>query len=220
MAYAITSGENVLIRLALYILITGQTYRGVWSSVTAYVVDDVVLGSDGIAYVSILAGTNHAPPNATYWAALAPIPIEDITAIYADLFKDDTVAVSWIYSLGAAQASGALVTGRRYVISDFIAGDDFTNVGAASNATGVSFVATGTTPTTWSNSSVLKLMNGPDNLLLEAGLLTMELTKNVSALLDGDYELRLFLSTLDTDYLSGEQTNVSCFPAAISATPC
>lgn len=51
--------------------------------------------------------------------------------------------------------SGTLEVGRKYVITSFEAGDNFTNVGAASNATGVEFVATGTTPTTWTNSSQL-----------------------------------------------------------------
>lgn len=53
------------------------------------------------------------------------------------------------------QTSGALVVGKKYRIHTFVAGDDFTNVGAASNATGVDFVATGTTPTSWASSSVL-----------------------------------------------------------------
>jgi len=56
--------------------------------------------------------------------------------------------------------SGALVVGVSYQIAVYNAGDDFTNVGAASNATGVKFVATGTTPTTWSNSSELAWNNG------------------------------------------------------------
>ena len=51
--------------------------------------------------------------------------------------------------------SGALVVGQTYRISTFNAGDDFTNVGASSNTEGEIFEATGTTPTTWTNSSVL-----------------------------------------------------------------
>jgi hypothetical protein len=51
--------------------------------------------------------------------------------------------------------SGTLTIGKRYRINTYISSDDFTNVGAASNATGVEFIATGTTPTTWTNSSVL-----------------------------------------------------------------
>ena len=52
-----------------------------------------------------------------------------------------------------ALTSGTLTIGKRYRLKDFITGDDFTNIGAASNADGVEFIATGTTPTTWTNSS-------------------------------------------------------------------
>jgi hypothetical protein len=55
----------------------------------------------------------------------------------------------------AALTSGTLVIGRLYVITTFVAGDSFTNVGAGSNASGVTFVATGTTPTTWTNGSTV-----------------------------------------------------------------
>jgi len=51
------------------------------------------------------------------------------------------------------QTSGTLTIGKSYRLKDWITSDDFTNVGAASNADGVEFTATGTTPTTWSNSS-------------------------------------------------------------------
>jgi hypothetical protein len=56
---------------------------------------------------------------------------------------------------GAATTSGTLVVGQQYVITDFQSGDDFANVGASSNNAGVKFIATGTTPTTWTNSSEL-----------------------------------------------------------------
>jgi hypothetical protein len=54
-----------------------------------------------------------------------------------------------------AQTSGTLAIGRKYRIISYVASDSFTNVGASSNATGVEFIATGTTPTTWTNSSQL-----------------------------------------------------------------
>lgn len=54
---------------------------------------------------------------------------------------------------GSEMTSGPLEVGQRYRITDFQSGDDFTNVGAGSNANDVEFIATGTTPTTWSNSS-------------------------------------------------------------------
>lgn len=62
---------------------------------------------------------------------------------------DATVAV------GGTQTSGTLVIGRVYEITTYVATDDFTNVGAGSNATGVAFIATGTTPTDYTNGSTL-----------------------------------------------------------------
>lgn len=53
------------------------------------------------------------------------------------------------------QTSGSLIVGDTYTIKTFVAGDNFTNVGAGSNSSGVTFIATGTTPTTWTNSSIL-----------------------------------------------------------------
>jgi hypothetical protein len=55
--------------------------------------------------------------------------------------------------------SGSLVIGTQYTISNYTVGDDFTNVGAAANATGVTFIATGTTPTIWTNNSALVTVN-------------------------------------------------------------
>ena len=60
--------------------------------------------------------------------------------------------------LGASQTdltSGTLIIGKEYIIDAYVAGDDFTNVGGT-NVTGDVFVATGTTPTVWANSSSLR----------------------------------------------------------------
>ena len=51
--------------------------------------------------------------------------------------------------------SGTLDIGRTYEITSYQEGDDFTNVGAPSNNTGIKFVATGGTPSVWTNSSEL-----------------------------------------------------------------
>ena len=66
-------------------------------------------------------------------------------------------AIEWVDrgATGTVLTSGTIVTGKKYLIKTYVASDVFTNVGAASNATGVIFTATGTTPTTWSNSSQL-----------------------------------------------------------------
>jgi hypothetical protein len=50
---------------------------------------------------------------------------------------------------------GLLVIGQIYTITDYQAGDDFTNIGAVSNAIGQTFIATGTTPTAWTNFSTV-----------------------------------------------------------------
>lgn len=70
----------------------------------------------------------------------------------------------------AAITAGPLEVGQLYVISTYAAGDDFTNVGAASNATGVEFIATGTTPTTWSNGSELTALGAVIYLPMSEGV--------------------------------------------------
>lgn len=56
--------------------------------------------------------------------------------------------------------SGSLVTGTRYLIESYEAGDNFTNVGGT-NVTGSIFTASNTTPTTWSNgSSLVEIADG------------------------------------------------------------
>jgi hypothetical protein len=52
------------------------------------------------------------------------------------------------------QRSGSLVNGRAYFVYRYYAGDDFSNVGGT-NTWPEQFAATGTTPTNWTNSSVL-----------------------------------------------------------------
>ncbi len=63
--------------------------------------------------------------------------------------------------------SGLLVSGKKYIIKTYIATDDFTNIGAGSNATGVIFTATGTTPTDWTNSSIIVEVVGVTELLID-----------------------------------------------------
>ncbi len=59
---------------------------------------------------------------------------------------------------GIQLTSGVLVVDSVYKIGKFEAGDDFSNVGGT-NESGDVFTATGTTPTTWTNSSILRLQN-------------------------------------------------------------
>lgn len=55
--------------------------------------------------------------------------------------------------------SGTLEVGKTYVIDTLEVGDDFSNVGYVSE--GTPFVATGTTPTTWTNST--EVINNTDS---------------------------------------------------------
>ncbi len=55
----------------------------------------------------------------------------------------------------STQSSGTLTVGREYLIKTYEDPDDFTNVGASSNANGILFTAIGTTPADWSNGTVI-----------------------------------------------------------------
>lgn len=58
--------------------------------------------------------------------------------------------------------SGALIIGRLYIMLDSYFGDDFTNVGAITTAYGQSFIATGTTPTSWTLGTQLMVVDLSD----------------------------------------------------------
>jgi hypothetical protein len=62
----------------------------------------------------------------------------------------------WIHAFNVHNiiSPGLLVVGQLYTINTFFNGDDFLNVGAAYNGSGVSFIATNTTPTVWTYSTV------------------------------------------------------------------
>jgi hypothetical protein len=50
-----------------------------------------------------------------------------------------------------------LIVGEKYLIHTYVGGDDFTNVGAGSNASKVVFTATGSTPNSFSGSTLVQL---------------------------------------------------------------
>ncbi len=56
--------------------------------------------------------------------------------------------------------NGNIVPGVTYEITNYAAGDNFTNIGAPSNANGVKFVATGHTAATWSGPTELNYNTG------------------------------------------------------------
>ncbi len=69
----------------------------------------------------------------------------------------------------ATKGVGPLVVGQIYEITNYVSDDDFTNVGASANETGEIFTATGTTPTKWTNFSILSpRWNGTLNATITA----------------------------------------------------
>lgn len=62
--------------------------------------------------------------------------------------------------------SGELVIGITYRIKAYTEGDDFTNVGAPNNNVDTYFIATGTTPNTWTNSSELNFNEGAPTVII------------------------------------------------------
>ena len=85
-----------------------------------------------------------------------------------DLYRNG-IPTKWRKASQTALTSGTLIPGQEYIIDTFVAGDDFSNiatvVSGTINTTGCIFVATGTTPTTWTNSSSLRATGG--TLILE-----------------------------------------------------
>lgn len=53
--------------------------------------------------------------------------------------------------------SASLTVGQLYRIKTYTPGDDFTNVGAAANFVGQSFIATGIAPTVWTTSEIIPI---------------------------------------------------------------
>lgn len=83
------------------------------------------------------------------------IKITDYTPVSQSFIDTDLLDIS----KHVTQTSGALTIGKQYTILDFNAGDNFTNVAqivsGVINTTGCVFIATGTTPTTYSNGSII-----------------------------------------------------------------
>jgi hypothetical protein len=143
-----------------------------YSSIVTYKPGNTCYYTNGKYYQCILDSLDHIPTNATYWTEITDGILSEWTVklnangrvagiggmmnpsgssefmIVADKFSVVNITETNL-------TSGTLITGRYYQIKTYISNDDFTNLGAASNATGVIFKATGTTPTHWAHASVL-----------------------------------------------------------------
>lgn len=80
-----------------------------------------------------------------------------------------------LLNVGDGVTSGTLTDDAEYLISDYVDGDDFTNVGASENKTGEVFTTTGTTPDEWTNGSTLKPVTSRTSLV--GAVIRMQLYK-------------------------------------------
>jgi hypothetical protein len=80
--------------------------------------------------------------------------LELSTAEVKELYSGASVPFKYKGANQTELTSGTLTIGKKYRINDWITNDDFTNIGGT-NEDGNEFVATGTTPTTWTNSSTV-----------------------------------------------------------------
>lgn len=119
-----------------------------------------------------------------YTGPSAPIfttvnPTGGIVELTVGLADQAPTSGTWNVGWGLL-TSGTVTTAKRYRIKTFVTGDDFTNIGAASNATGVVFTASGATPTTWTNGSTLIELTLTDCTFEEAAA-TVETKLNAMA---------------------------------------
>lgn len=130
------------------------TYIYIYVGIYAVITTQIVVGHD-IAFM-----TSELPFTCTGTFKLEPDGwVDQNNVSYTPLnltstYRCDSFMVQQCYPEGI-HTSGLLVVGNYYRINNYVAGDNFTNVGAASNATGIEFTATGTTPTNWANGSEL-----------------------------------------------------------------
>jgi hypothetical protein len=120
-------------------------------------------------------------------------------------------------SLGSPITSGLLTVDTIYTIVDWLTDDDFTNVGGA-NVDSTIFTATGTTPTHWAHSSILKPWTQtksfwtevhPD-ILLQAALYKLEtFYRNSEGAKDWKSSLTIDISDMDKDAAEEEAANIS-----------
>lgn len=117
--------------------------------------DGIVLGSSTSLYFAAIIGCRIT--NQSGAGDIGLLTINEPCIVGWSYFEDNSnLNIQGV----VPTTSGSLVVGITYEINTYVSDDDFTNVGAASNATGVIFVATGTTPTHWAHASTLS--NAPN----------------------------------------------------------
>ena len=115
---------------------------------------------------------------------------KQIINVSFSIWKDAGTADLLLNRTTSVLTGPSLVTGTAYRLTDWVTDDDFTNVGAGSNADGVEFIATGTTPTHFEHSTVNTMVECTFKVLDSAATFTtyegdlILLTKNLTGTID------------------------------------
>lgn len=146
---------------------------------------------------------------------------EEKSAIYKLLGRElGDLLVAYI-SAKTSITTGPLIIDQYYTITTLVAGDDFTNVGAPSNTAGITFKATGTTPTTYSNGSRLTLVTPRYEAILNPFYLDNDTGRWFYGCFDSYYQstglLDLLLLQIYYCFVSEEQVLLSQSGAAIQS---
>lgn len=88
------------------------------------------------------------------FAVTSETPTTDVSEPFE--FVSNQNSIRYAKKTPPTTTSGLLELSETYRIEKYESGDDFTNVGATSNETGVEFLTTGQTPTDWTNGSALR----------------------------------------------------------------
>lgn len=154
----------------LSLAINSLTWTGAWSGATAYVVNDLAYTS-GITYVCILAHTNQAQPNATYWEVFATGGmgniVEDITPQLGGALDTNNKAINESEGTSVVAAASTdiwAVDGNNLHITGNTGITDF---GTALRAGAVRWITIDGTPTL--THSVNLNLPGSANYTAEAG---------------------------------------------------
>lgn len=106
-------------------------------------------------YSEIKKRRNYLPNFMVNWNRLPEYLAETNQEVQSLQILSTVVGEMIIGSSELTQGSPFII-GKKYNVETLEAGDDFTNIGYVSE--GVSFIATGTTPTTWTNNSYVSLI--------------------------------------------------------------
>lgn len=97
--------------------------------------------------------------NLTYFDGLLRLKaiLEEFFSTITALIISNSLVGRIIQYQGESISEGQLEIGEEYIIQELQSGDNFTNVGYISD--GVPFIATNTTPTTWTNGTSVEAVN-------------------------------------------------------------